>query len=370
MPVVLVEKDDLYVLNYCTKYLARDNTDERHNFLGRLPAGDPRGRIAETWRFPITDTYGGGANPAENYRYDSVTFVYYRIGEAPPAQVSVVGTFADLYAPVPLRRIEGTPYWTVSVRVPKGQVHLYKYLVDGEPAVDPVNPQRVVADSGQRWSRFFTNFCAQPIVLEGWELALLIRLTDHILPFRTELAQRFLRAFYDGPDRGAKLAEAPLLYLLDEPVGAANYIDKAIAREENHRLLDYRICLAEIAKVLRARYPYTTPELAPREAYEDLYAQMAGDFVDGWDRQRYESPRFFLQLLRRHTYTGAFAHPKYGGNSAASAWSYLEERYRDVTGRTLFDWRRAVEQPLGSDPLYRGIPAGQPPSQWEVTDDD
>ena len=32
----------------------------------------------------------------------------------------------------------------------------------------------------------------------------------------------------------------------------------------------------------------------------------------------------------------------------------LEQRYTDSAGQTLFDWRRAIEPPLGADPDYRG----------------
>ena len=31
MGAVLVDKDDQYVLNHCTRFLARDSTDSRHN---------------------------------------------------------------------------------------------------------------------------------------------------------------------------------------------------------------------------------------------------------------------------------------------------------------------------------------------------
>ena len=55
----VVTKDDTYVLNHCTKYLARDNTDPRHDY-GQYDAGDPRARIAEAWRFPIVDSYYDG----------------------------------------------------------------------------------------------------------------------------------------------------------------------------------------------------------------------------------------------------------------------------------------------------------------------
>ena len=76
--------------------------------------------------------------------------------------------------------------------------------------------------------------------------------------------------------------------------------------------------------------------------------------VPGWDYGRYDNPKYFLELLRRHTITAAFSHPKYGGNAGAAAWDYLSARYRDGDGNTLFDWRRAVEPPLGTSAEYRG----------------
>jgi hypothetical protein len=59
-------------------------------------------------------------------------------------------------------------------------------------------------------------------------------------------------------------------------------------------------------------------------------------------------------MLRRHTITAAFSHPKYGGNAGGAAWDYLSARYRDANGRTLFDWARAIEPPLGASTEYRG----------------
>ena len=121
-----------------------------------------------------------------------------------------------------------------------------------------------------------------------------------------------------------------------------------------HHLIDYRICLELIDGLLRARNPFVSPEQMPMQMYVDLYDQMAGNDVPGWDTARYRDPRYFLQLLRRHTLTGAFAHPRYGGNAAGSGWAYLGDRYRGQGGGTLFDWRRSLEPPLGNDPAYRG----------------
>ena len=96
------------------------------------------------------------------------------------------------------------------------------------------------------------------------------------------------------------------------------------------------------------------PVDAPPELYADLYDQMATDRVDGWDTSRYGSPRYFLLLLRRHAMTGAFVHPRHGGNSGTAGWMYLEDRFRDSAGQTLFDWRASIEEPLGHNHDYRG----------------
>jgi hypothetical protein len=354
--VQLVDKDDQYVLNYCTKYLARDNSDPRHNF-GQYTAGDRRAAICEAWRFPIIDSYRDGSAPEAYYRYNDVTFVYDG-RQGPPQQVAVVGTFGDLYAPVPLHPLtflgEPTGFFTITARVPKGQVYLYKFLIDRTDVIDPINPQRVVLDNGQTWSRFFTAACPVPLELNRRERTLLGRLVSHLLPFRLEENRVFIQSVYDHLDRNAREQEFPLAYLLDEDVGVVNYIDKIIAQAEQYHAVDYHICLSIIDGLLRARFGGLDPLTAPPEMFADLYAQMETDHVDGWDTNRYNSPRYFLLLLRRHAMTGAFVHPKNHGDSGTAGWMYLEDRFRDPQGQTLFDWRRAIEAPLGHNTDYRG----------------
>ena len=359
----VVTKDDTYVLNHCTKYLARDSTDPRHDY-GQYDAGDSRARIAEAWRFPIVDGYSDGT--LESHAFNLVTFVYMQPASDVAADVSVIGTFGYLYAPIPMPRVSDSLYRAVTIVVPRGQVHYYKLLIDGRPILDPVNPQRVTHADGSEWSRFFTEYCTDTLSFERWEVALLQRLTDHILPFRTVDAQRFLRLYYDGVDRQSKDTQYARAYRLDQPVGAVNFIDKILAREEAHRLPDYKTCLELIDRVLRQGDPYEEPSRMPLGMYQDLYEQMANDdghSLSGWDYSRYQSPRFFLQLLRRHTYTGAFSHPKYGGNAGAAGWAYLANNLMnpqtgalpdDTTVANWFDWSRALEPPLGRNPEYRG----------------
>lgn len=351
-----VEKDDQYVLNHCTRFLARDSTEPRHDF-GQYAAGDPRAAVCEAWRFPVVDSHFDGRSQDASYGFNDVTFIHDdRAGTA--TSVSVVGSFGQLYDPVPLHPVrflgEPTGLRTVTVQVPKGQVHTYVFLVDGRRELDPVNPQRSAADDGKLWSRFFTDGCQVPLVLSRRERELLGRLVSHLLPFRLPENSRFVRQVYDALDRGSRTEQFPLAYRLDEEVGVVNYIDKVLARPEQHNEDDYHSCLAVIDALLRSRSGGLDPLLLPVDTYAALYDEMVTDDVAGWDTGRYASPRYFLLLLRRHAMTGAFVHPKAGGNSGGAGWSYLESRYRDADGQTLFDWRRAIEAPLGHNTDYRG----------------
>ena len=365
MTCQIAEKDDTYVLNYCARSLARDNSDLRHN-NGQYAEDDPRGRIAEAWRFPIIDSYYDGRDIAASQAFNIVTFVSVNRDGALGNDISVIGTFSDLVSPVALRQVGDSFYWSLTIVVPKGQTHRYKLLVGGRSMLDPINPQQVTLADGSVWSRFFTDYCTDTLVLERWEVVLLERLTNHILPFRTTEGQRFLDYYYNGLDRQAKDTQYSRAYRLDQPVGAVNFIDKILAREEAHRLVDYKICLELIDRVLRLRNPYVEPARMPVTDYAGIYDQMANDdgrSLAGWDYSRYSDPRFFLQLLRRHTYTGAFSHPKHGGNAGAAGWAFLASNLRDPkTGRLpdpdvakpYFDWSRALEPPLGRNPEYRG----------------
>jgi len=365
MTALVARKDTTYVLNHCTKYLARDNSDARHNY-GQYEPGDPRAKISEAWRFPIIDSYYDGQDYRASHAFNIVTFVYVnrdgRLGD----DISMIGTFADLYSPVPLSQVEDSIYWAVTVVVPKGEAHRYKFLAGARSLLDPINPQQVTLIDGSKWSTFFTEYCTDSLSFERWEIVLLERLTNHILPFRTTEAQRFLNIYYNSLDRQNKDSQYARVYRLDQPVGAVNFIDKIVARQESHRLVDYKICLEQVDRVLRLRDPFEEPSRMPPTAYEQLYNDMASDdghSIFGWDYSRYSSPNFFLQLLRRHTYTGAFSHPKYGGNMGAAGWAFLEGNLVDPkTGKlpdpistpSYFDWSRALEWPLGRNPEYRG----------------
>jgi hypothetical protein len=346
MPVRIVEKDDQDVLNLCTKYLSR--------------AGDPAAS-SDAWRFPVIDVFRG--SPFDATDPDNEVIFVYKTAPGTNVSVGVLGSFATLYEAIPLRSIqfmgEATGYFALSVAVPKSTIHIYQYVVDGTPTLDPINPQRVLLENGKTWSRFFTENYLQPIVLELWELKLLYRLTEQILPFRVSEAELFLQQFYNYLDRQAK--DASMVYRLDESVGEVNAIDKLLAREERHRLNDYRLCLKQIDSVLRKRNPYVEPSELSKEYFNDLYNDMANDpsnpanRIEGWDYGLYSNPPFFLYILRRHAVTAAFSHPKYAGNVGAAGWAYLSEKYFEIKNgqrSTLFDWRASLEKPLGTNEAY------------------
>ena len=353
--VTLVTRDDIYVLNYSTKYLARDNSDARHNY-GQYASDDPRARIAEAWRFPIIDSYYNGQDYVASYAFNCVTFIYADESRS-ITDVAVIGTFADLHTPIPLRRVDGTKDWTVAPRC-RSEVH--RHSSAGERPSSIQSTRSACPLDGSEWSRFLGT--AQPISFEDWEAALLQRLTDHILPFRTTEGQRFLDFYYTYLDRQAKDTQYARAYRLDQPVGAVSFIDKIVAREEAHRLVDYKICLELIDRLLRQRNPYEEPGRMSTTFYAELYDQMAGGgSIAGWDYSRYGSPRFFLQLLRRHTYTGAFSHPKHGGNAGSAGWAPRGNLRDPQTGAcrrggavSPFDWAHGLERPLGRNPEYHG----------------
>lgn len=352
--IPLVKLSEIYVLNVATKHLAREILPARNTYGDAFPAGDPRGQISEAWRFPIIDRYANTLSSAGDEQLNKVTFVVRDSDLGGPKEVAVIGSFAGLYEQIPLQPVlfmgEPTGFRACSLLVPKQQLHIYRFMVDGQPRIDPINPQQRQLDNGSVWSLFFTEACSELITFQPWEARLLARLTEQILPFRTGDGEQFLKNHVNFLDRQTAANRFPLSYRLDNSVGAVNFIDKILSREERHHRSNYRICLGIIDTLLRQRNSFVDTHLMSREMYAELYEQMLSGpdgTVPGWPYGEYGRPRFFMELLRRHTYTGAFSHPKYGGNAGAAGWQFLASRYP-------FDWQAALEAPLGRNTDYRG----------------
>src|SRR3974377_211042 len=277
----VVGRDDTYVLNNPTKCLGRENSDERHNF-GQFAQGDPRAKACETWRFPIIDGHYDPAEPAESYNWNEVTFVHaVPRNQGIPGSVAVVGSVAPMYQQIQMRRIPDVPYFTVTVLVPKAEVHTYQFVIDGTLQNDSINPQRTTLDNGRMWSRFYTQGCTQTLSFEPWEMVILTRLTDHILPFHTVEGQRFLTQYYASLDQASRELQYPGAYRFDDSVGVANFIDKLVAREENHLCVDYKVCLGIINRLLRQRNPYAEPRQMDRDMFVEMYQQLGSGQVPG-----------------------------------------------------------------------------------------
>jgi hypothetical protein len=251
----ILDPGDEYVLNHCTKQINR----------GSFAAGQAAS-ISDAWRFPIVGLLREYEAILPNANL--VTFVY-RLDPGDERPVQILGTFATLYQPIPLKRVsfqgEDTGYRALSFVVPESQVHTYKYYVDGKYVLDPINPQRVQLANGRPWSRFFTDGYLQPLILELWELRLLYRLIEQILPFRSAEAENFLNRYYFGLNRDQRKNDMSKEYRLDSSVGEVNAIDKLLAREEAHRLTDYRLSLRQIDRALRKQNPFIDPYEMPAE---------------------------------------------------------------------------------------------------------
>ncbi len=345
-----IEKDPNDIFNYCTKYLIRDRSNE----------SEDNSRPTEGWRFPLvmTKLHEEEKNVG---KLNEVTFVYKQSKVEDVKQVELIGSFLPLYKKLPLKPLTfmGAPsgLYYLTVILPVGKGYYYRYLVNGQSKLDPINPQKTMFKHGKEWSFFFTDYFNYSNDFEEWEMNLLQRLVQQIALFRTEEAQNFVNRFYQGLPRGEK--DAMPIYKLDESVGEINYITNILAREERHHLQDYKICIKLIDQVLRQRNPVVNSWQVSEELINDLYEQMANGNVPGWDYQQYNDPKYFIKLIRRHSITGAFCHPRHGGNIGCAGWNYLKEKYsiKDETGQTIgthFNWALSIEKPFGKNENYLG----------------
>ena len=161
MAAAIVQKDEQYLLNHCTKYLARESTTPRHSHFG-LWVGQRRASISESWRFPIVDAHDGTEPDA--YEWNDVTFVHAAEPDKLAPSVQLLGTCHRLDQPLQLLRIADTPYSSLTLKLPKGRCFRYVFLVDGKVVLDDINPQEEDLLTGERWSRFFTWAFNQPLV--------------------------------------------------------------------------------------------------------------------------------------------------------------------------------------------------------------
>lgn len=241
-------------------------------------------------------------------------------------------------------RVEDSRYWSITLRMPVGEVFRYLFRIDGSIQLDPINPRRKVSPDKSVWSFFHTDYCQVAVTFERWEISLLTRITNHILPFNTREARIYLSKL-DPRGLGGSRGN---LFRFDQAVGAVNFIDKLVAGPELHYRDDYKTCLSQMNRILRTRNPFLEPDRMEETLYTRLYEDLASGNIQEWDRSTYNDPSSFLKTMRRHVFMGAFSHPKYGGNPGGFAWDFLSERFPP------FDWRQGLETPLGTNTEYLG----------------
>lgn len=348
----LLPLDQLGVLNFYTKYKARGNKFSLANTTDFNTI-----EVNESWRFPQIQTHLDESGSTSNL--NKVTFIFDSKNSFD--DVKLIGSFGSFYEPISLINVnyEDSPtnLFSVSIELPVGQSYYYKFLVNGIPVLDPVNPQTTKLSNGNIWSFFFTDYFNYTNEFDEWEVKLLQRLANQIILFRTEESQNFIDRFYLGMAKNDRM-KMPI-YKLDDSVGEVNYITNILAREERHHLNDYKICLSLINDVLKRKNPFVESWNVSSELIDELYNEMTQNSVPGWDYSRYNNPIYFLTVLRRHTITGTFCHPRYGGNIGYAGWNYLKERYADFDTkgeevRNYFNWDLSLEKPFGKNIDYKG----------------
>ncbi len=350
-------RNDEQIINYCTKYLARGV-----RLFSDSVASDSFNLTvnSENWRFPIVEPALDEAGLTGSV--NCVTLVWKANPGDPMNSIKAIGSFIPWYESIELTPVQfegaDTLFYASQLMLPVGKSYFYRFLINGNEQMDPINPQVKILSNGRSWSYFFTDYFNSSEEFEEWEISLLYRLANQVVPFRSKDAQNFINRFYLTLTRPDEIHRMPV-YKLDESVGEVNFITNILAKDERHHLTDYKVCLNIIDQILRKRNPVSESWQSSDKLIEELYEQMASGNVPDWDYGRYANPTFFLGLVRRHTLTGAFSHPRHGGNIRGVGWNYLRDKYdikndaAQVIG-TDFNWQLALEKPTGIHEDYRG----------------
>ncbi len=324
--------DHQYILNLSGKITGRSNTP-----------------------FPIVDTF---LDTEKNSFFNQVTFVYYS-EQTNNAQdkiaIFLIGNFDSLHTKRKLHQIifnnELTRFYAITLKLPVKKRYHYQFLIDDSHIIDPLNTLTKQLDNNVIWSEFFTESIKSNIILEEWEAQILRRLISYILPFKTNEFKTFVK---NHQGQFSELTKS-LISQISYDIGCVNFIDKLISRDELHHIINYKLCLKEIKRILFALNTFQEPKEMDEYFYQRIYQIMSQNDFTIWNKATYENPSYFIMVLRRHIITAAFSHPKHGGNTDALGWQFLDSLLRnnnhDGAG---FDWQQALEKPLGINNDYIG----------------
>ena len=103
--------------------------------------------------------------------------------------------------------------------------------------------------------------------------------------------------------------------------GCVNFIDKALANEDQSLRPEYDIGLTSVDAVSRRRFRKRFVKLDADQQDEVLAALEAGS-AEGWPSGDI-APEQFFETVRTHTVLGFLADPKYGGNRDYAGWKVM-----------------------------------------------
>src|SRR5690242_13698178 len=125
-------------------------------------------------------------------------------------------------------------------------------------------------------------------------------------------------------------------------IGVVHYVDRALAGAYRDKAPAYRVGLATVDRIARARYaqPFATCNPEQQDA-------LLGDLEQGRLPDFHVPPaREFFQTLRAHLQEGLFADPVYGGNRDKQGWRFL--------GHPGFWVENSAEENLAAEPALKG----------------
>ena len=333
MNVEEIPLDHQFVLNQSEKIIFNNNTTG-HSVVTAIDSAV----------FPVAETYY-----PDKANFSLVTFIFFNREEK---DIFLLGNFANLYTTYQLSRVKlnnsDTNLYAVTLKLPTRAVYFYQFKIDQSFYIDPLNSFSKTLDNGKTWSCFITEGYKTPLIFEEWEVKILQRFVSFVLPFKTAEFKTFVNrhsAQFDNTTRS-------MLNQLYYDIGVVNFIDKLLARQERHHVINYQLCLSEMKQVLLRLNNTQEPEDMDEYFYARLFEIMEKNDFSVWNKAKYDNPAYFLKALRRHIITGAFSHPRHGGNTQALGWQFLADLLSNKPEDNLFDWRQALEIPLGNNKDY------------------
>ena len=167
------------------------------------------------------------------------------------------------------------------------------------------------------------NFIGQSTIYGGALLAAMNR--PRPLAFAAAEASSKLLVFSERQWRTVEAITGRIIPTDHEPgaieANCVNFIDKALANEDNAQQPIYESGLAGVDTVSRKRFDAEFTDLT--EAQQDeILISLESDDADGWPEKTAAGSEFF-STVRTHTIIGFLADPKYGGNRDYAGWKVI-----------------------------------------------